>query len=183
MSRRTLSAGLLLIALAFLTLWMLRRPRVEKEDRRVLTPATFADLPGWEEDDPSAALAAFLRSCRRLRSEPDWQPACAAAAQAGSARTFFESNFQPFAVSDGNDPEGLFTGYYEPLLQGSRKRSDRYRVPLYVRPPDLVMVDLGDFREELLRIPLPALRGQRGRRPRGPLHRLLRAAPPGQPQA
>jgi len=152
MSRRTLSAGLLLIALVFLTLWMLRRPRVEKvekEDRRVLTPATFADLPGWEEDDPSAALAAFLRSCRRLRSEADWSAVCDAAAQAGSPKTFFESHFQPFAVSAGNDPEGLFTGYYEPLLQGSRKRSDRYRVPLYVRPPDLVMVDLGDFREEL----------------------------------
>jgi membrane-bound lytic murein transglycosylase A len=149
MSRRTLAAAVLLIALAALALWMLRRPRGERQEGRVLTPATFADLPGWAEDDPSAALAAFLRSCRRLRSEDDWSPACAAAARAGSARDFFEANFQPFAVSAGDDPEGLFTGYYEPLLQGSRKRTDRYRVPLYVRPPDLVMVDLGDFREEL----------------------------------
>jgi membrane-bound lytic murein transglycosylase A len=154
MSRRgSLILAFALLALAALTLWMVRRPlpppEGEAEERRVLTPATFADLPGWKEDDPSAALAAFLRSCRRLRSEPDWRPVCDAAAQAGSARTFFESNFQPFVVSAGNDPEGLFTGYYEPLLQGSRKRSDRYRVPLYVRPPDLVMVDLGDFREEL----------------------------------
>lgn len=148
-SRRTLAAAALLIALTALALWMLRRPRGERPDGRVLTPATFADLPGWEEDDPSAALAAFRRSCRRLRSEVNWSPACEAAAQATSPRAFFESNFQPFAVSAGGDPEGLFTGYYEPLLQGSRKRSDRYRVPLYVRPPDLVMVDLGEFREEL----------------------------------
>src|SRR6185436_18649818 len=49
----------------------------------------------------------------------------------------------------GGDPEGLFTGYYEPLLHGSRKRTDLYRVPLYVRPPELVTVDLGAFREEL----------------------------------
>lgn len=144
MSRRTLAAAALLIALAALAFWMLRRPRGEGQDGRVLTPATFADLPGWEEDDPSEALAAFLRSCRKMESA-----VCEAAARAGSARTFFETHFQPFAVSDGGDPEGLFTGYYEPQLLGSRQRSDRYRVPLYIRPPDLVMVDLGDFREEL----------------------------------
>lgn len=144
MSRRALALALLLMVLAALVLWTLRRPKGEKEERRVLTPATFADLPGWKEDDPAPALAAFLRSCRRSPSA-----ACEAAARAGSARTFFESSFQPFAVSAGDDPEGLFTGYYEPQLQGSRKRSDRFRVPLYVRPPDLVTVDLGDFREEL----------------------------------
>ena len=44
---------------------------------------------------------------------------------------------------------GLFTGYYEPLLRGSRARSSRYRVPLYRRPPDIVQVDLGRFREDL----------------------------------
>ncbi|HVG08016.1 MAG TPA: murein transglycosylase A [Thermoanaerobaculia bacterium] len=144
MSRRTLAASVLLIALIALSLWMLRRPPGERQDGRVLTPATFADMPGWEEDDPSAALSAFRRSCRRMKG-----PICEAAARATSARTFFETHFQPFAVSSGDDPEGLFTGYYEPLLQGSRKRSERYRVPLYIRPPDLVMVDLGDFREEL----------------------------------
>src|SRR5687767_9430387 len=116
MSRRTLAAVVLLTALTALSLWMLRRPREERQDGRVLTPATFADLPGWEADDPSAALAAFLRSCRRMKG-----PICEAAARASSARTFFESNFQPFAVSSGVDAEGLFTGYYEPQLQGSRK--------------------------------------------------------------
>ena len=147
-SRRTLAAAVLLIALTALALWMLRHPREEKD--RVLAPALFADLPGWAEDDLSAALSAFLRSCRRMKS-----PACEAATRlparipAGGARAFFEASFQPFAVSAGNNPEGLFTGYYEPLLQGSRKRTDRFRVPLYIRPPDLVMVDLGDFREEL----------------------------------
>jgi membrane-bound lytic murein transglycosylase A len=162
MSRRgSLILALVLLALAFVTLWTLLRPGSRwhelreaggvAEERRILTPATFAHLPGWEEDDPAPALSAFLRSCRRLRSEDDWSPACEAASRvpAGGARAFFETWFQPFAASAGDDPEGLFTGYYEPLLQGSRKRTDRYRVPLYVRPPDLVMVDLGDFREEL----------------------------------
>ena len=44
---------------------------------------------------------------------------------------------------------GLFTGYFEPLLHGSRRRSERYSVPLYTQPSDLVMVDLGRFRDDL----------------------------------
>ena len=158
MSRRALVPALALLALAFVTVWALLRPGSRwrqlreareagvEEERRVLEPASFDDLPGWREDDPAAALSAFLRSCRQ---PGDWKAVCDAAArvQPGEARTFFETSFQPFAVNPGD--EGLFTGYYEPLLQGSRQRSERYRVPLYVRPPELVMVDLGDFREEL----------------------------------
>lgn len=44
---------------------------------------------------------------------------------------------------------GLFTGYFEPLLHGSRRRSERYSVPLYTQPSDLVTVDLGRFRDDL----------------------------------
>jgi membrane-bound lytic murein transglycosylase A len=172
--RTTLIVALALIALAFATLWRLLHLEEpgrgtfgarEPEERLVLRPASFPDLPGWGADDPSPALAAFLRSCRRLLGRPpgeplgiagtagDWQPVCAAAARvpdgAEAARAYFEERFQPFAASSGDDPEGLFTGYYEPLLHGSRKRSGRYRVPLYVRPPELVTVDLGAFRAEL----------------------------------
>jgi membrane-bound lytic murein transglycosylase A len=171
MSRRaSLLIALALIALASATFWKLLRLEGWRpsggEERLVLEPASFSDLPGWKEDDLSQALPALLRSCRRLLGRPpaealgiagtagDWKGICEAAAQvpAGrpeAARTFFESRFQPFSASADGDSEGLFTGYYEPLLQGSRTRSDRYRVPLYIRPPDLVMVDLGAFREEL----------------------------------
>lgn len=175
MSRRaSLILSLALIALAAVTFWTLLRSggrelaptaaEEEEEERLVLEPGSFADLEGWEEDDPSGAVAAFRRSCRpllRQRSGPpdgfpatvgDWRPACEAAARvpagAAAARAFFESHFQPFAAGNVDDPEGLFTGYYEPFLEGSRERSDRYRVPLYIRPPDLVTVDLGAFREE-----------------------------------
>lgn len=44
---------------------------------------------------------------------------------------------------------GLFTGYFEPLLRGSRSRSARYDMPLYTQPSDLVSVDLGRFRDDL----------------------------------
>jgi membrane-bound lytic murein transglycosylase A len=136
-------------------------------DRLALSPATFADLPGWKDDDLAAALPAFLRSCRRL-AEPrqgdmgndgvfgtaaEWQSVCAGAARvppgsAGPARTFFETSLAPLAASNHGEREGLFTGYYEPDLYGSRRRHGRFTVPLYARPPELVTVDLGRFRPE-----------------------------------
>ena len=139
------------------------------EDRLVLEPATFADLPGWREDAVEEAVPALLRSCRRIAALPDeaqvddepfagsardWKPACAEAAKLPpgnrqAARRFFETRFRPFSARNNRNPLGLFTGYYEPLLHGSRKRGGKYTVPLYTRPPELVMVDLGRFREDL----------------------------------
>jgi membrane-bound lytic murein transglycosylase A len=188
MPRRTavLIAVLVLVALFAFAFWLLRsgeRPRLTPfepfepaeppEERLVLAPASFDDLPGWREDDLSGALPAFLRTCARfLKSPPDtalgsesfsgtaagWRAACEAAAGVAArppgdrpeaARAFFEERFQPFAATHNGEPEGLFTGYYEPLLQGRRRRGGRFTVPLYLRPPDLVSVDLGRFREEL----------------------------------
>src|SRR5215203_3057970 len=139
------------------------------EDHLELEPAAFADLPGWREDTLEEAVPAFLRSCRRFATLPDgaaiddepfagtagsWKAPCAAAAQLppgdrAAARRFFETRFQPFAVRNNRNPLGLFTGYYEPLLHGSRKRGGKYTVPLYTRPDELVMVDLGRFRDDL----------------------------------
>jgi membrane-bound lytic murein transglycosylase A len=68
-------------------------------------------------------------------------------------RALLEAEMVPFRVRNRDREIGLFTGYYEPLLRGSRRRGGAYQVPLYRRPGDLVAVDLGDFRE--------ALRGQR----------------------
>ena len=130
-----------------------------------LSAVDFTDLSGWAEDDPQAALGAFRRSCGRWAKlavdKPvggqggfagtvgNWRSVCAQAAAATEARAFFEANFQPFAVSDNGDAEGLFTGYYEPLLQGARAPDATHRYPLYRRPPDLVSVDLGQFDPEL----------------------------------
>ena len=59
----------------------------------------------------------------------------------GTARQFFEQNFTPYALGG----EGLFTGYYEPEIRGSRARRGAYQTPVYGPPPDLVRVDLGQF--------------------------------------
>jgi membrane-bound lytic murein transglycosylase A len=149
------------------------RPRVRapnEEARLVLEPATFGDLPGWSEDPMAPALDAFRRSCRKMAALPaeaalggagfagtagDWRTPCAAAERVpagndAAARSYFETWFVPLAAhASGGDEGGLFTGYYEPLLDGSRTRTERYRVPLYGRPSDLVSVDLGLFREDL----------------------------------
>lgn len=125
-----------------------------------MTAAGFADLPGWEGDGLAGAVPAFLKSCARFAKAPedaafgpvdkgidygrvaDWLAACrqAAALPAGdavAARKFFETAFRPVAVADYGEPEGLFTGYFEIGLNGSRRRHGPYQTPIYRRPPDL----------------------------------------------
>jgi peptidoglycan lytic transglycosylase A len=168
-------AAIVLIALVVLVLgavalrvWLARRPGAAEVfaglfeaypggDEMVLEPVEFGDLPGWGTDALEEAVPVFLRSCRIVSGQSgqeDWKPACAAAARlpAGdraAARRFFETTFRPWSVRNHHNPIGLFTGYYEPLLHGSRKRHGRFTVPIFARPPELVMVDLGRFRDTL----------------------------------
>lgn len=93
------------------------------------------DLSGWAEDDHAAALSVFLETCGDMR-DPEWGPVCAFADHnRDDPRGFFELFFRPVLVEDG--AEGLFTGYYEPELQGSRTRTGSFRHPLYRTPPEV----------------------------------------------
>lgn len=102
------------------------------------TVLQWTDLSGWESDNHDAALGAFLQTCTDL-TDRDWSALCALAqdqAQApGAGRSFFELFFRPVLIEDGNP--GLFTGYYEPELSGSRTRSATHRWPIYRTPPEL----------------------------------------------
>lgn len=95
----------------------------------------FSDLDGWEKDDHSAALEVFLNTCMDL-DDPDWRALCALAQTQGAAnpRAFFELFFRPVVIRDGNDP--MFTGYFEPELDGSRYPTARFRYPVYKMPPE-----------------------------------------------
>ncbi len=97
----------------------------------------FDALDGWYDDNHVEALASFLRTCD-LIDDPDWKPVCALAADVpqddASARSFFELFFKPVVVGD---PPALFTGYFEPELDGSPVPTGRFRFPLYRRPPEL----------------------------------------------
>jgi membrane-bound lytic murein transglycosylase A len=115
----------------------------------------FSELGGWSEDDHAEALHAFKRSCveimqngrsfaRDVRfggSRDAWLEVCRKAQTARDGREFFEREFHAYRVQDEARPEGLFTGYYEPLAQGSLTRSDEYQVPIYRKPPDLAELD------------------------------------------
>jgi membrane-bound lytic murein transglycosylase A len=94
----------------------------------------WRDLDGWDADDHEAALAVFSETCPDLKGG-DWSSLCAVAAAGPNARQFFELFFRPVLIEDGTPM--LFTGYYEPELQGSPVRTDRYRFPLYRRPPEV----------------------------------------------
>ena len=144
------------------------KPPAPPPDHLVLTPASFGDLKGWTSDGVAEALTAFKKSCaRRLRfaddaavgpagmagKVADWRSPCAAAAgldehDDAAARGFFEAWFRPYRCANNEATEGLFTGYYEPELRGSRTRGAGFDTPLMKRPPDLVAVDLGDFRAD-----------------------------------
>ena len=121
---------------------------------RVLRASHWDALPGWRDDNPQLAWSAFVTSCGALGGQPAWQMVCniAAAFDEPSRETlvrFFELNFTPYqAVNPDGSDSGLVTGYYEPLLHGSRTRSTRYRYPVYGVPDDLLVIDLGELYPE-----------------------------------
>ena len=136
--------------------WSLQQPGPLR-----LTRVDFGALAGWEQDNPAAALSAFRRSCARLeKASPDasmggyggqvrdWLSACADADKAQDAKQFFEQDFAVFAVGAGSRRDGLFTGYYEPLLHGSWTRRGAFQIPVYGLPPDLIRVDLSLFSDK-----------------------------------
>ena len=97
----------------------------------------FESLDGWYEDDHAVALKTFLATCD-LIDAADWRPICKLAAdvslEEASARSFFELFFKPVVIGT---PPALFTGYYEPELNGSPVRTPRFAWPIYRKPPEL----------------------------------------------
>ena len=120
-----------------------------------LRVVSFDQLPGWAEDDLTQLWPAFLASCEVMIRRAGWQEVCAEAQQSNAfggedLRNFFESRFLPHQVrnTDGS-VSGVVTGYYEPLLRGSRTRGGLFQTPLYKTPDDLLTVDLGSVYPEL----------------------------------
>ncbi len=121
-----------------------------------LKPASWGQLPGWREDDLTLLWPAWMQSCRGLRGNPSWSGVCDAAMQlsalpeSGAIRAYLEQHFLVWQVNQAEgSSEGLVTGYYEPMLRGSRSPTPRYRYPLYGPPDDMLVVDLGAIYPEL----------------------------------
>jgi membrane-bound lytic murein transglycosylase A len=123
----------------------------------------FTSLPATSDGDWVAAWRAFLQSCAALAPREPWKDVCGRAMKvdrrsAAAIRGFFAAGFDAYRVraatlQDGREVDlrdtGLVTGYYEPLLKGSRRPSTRFRVPIYGVPEDLVVVDLAGVYPEL----------------------------------
>ena len=118
-----------------------------------LEPVKWTELAGWTADDHLAAFAAYQTSCQALRKmrRADergriygalWTVCRNATGlrpkDANTARTFFEQNFQPVRIARLGEREGLVTGYFEPIVAGSRFPSPEFHIPVYRRPRDLV---------------------------------------------
>ncbi|MEE4188859.1 MAG: MltA domain-containing protein [Roseobacter sp.] len=108
---------------------------------------SFDQLDGWSEDDHRKALDVFRNTCTDLK-DPDWQSLCGYASSNPDPRAFFELLFRPVLIEDGNP--ALFTGYFEPELNGALQPSDRFRYPLYRMPPEAQDVPQWLSRRELL---------------------------------
>ncbi len=137
--------------------WPLEFPDTQYE------PVEWADLDGWPSDDHAAAFATFLASCRALNGNrrrvqdataftDALKGVCERAVAAlplddVGARMFFEENFRPLHINKLGDTDGFLTGYYEPIIDGSRVPTGEFTAPLYRRPPNLVVAGrrkLGD---------------------------------------
>ena len=118
-------------------------------------PLAWSDIPGWSEDDHLAALQAFRASCKPIAAQdaaampPDsralgasLRDPCRVArsteiSDGAKARAFFEENFAPLRISRLGEGDGFVTGYYEPVIEGSREANEVYDVPVYRRPSNL----------------------------------------------
>jgi peptidoglycan lytic transglycosylase A len=118
-------------------------------------PIAWSDIPGWSDDNQLAAYRTFRTSCKSIVAQHNMQPdtralgatlrePCRAAralqiSDSARARAFFEANFVPLEIMRLGHDAGFVTGYYEPVIEGSRTKTDAYDVPVYRRPSNLFM--------------------------------------------
>ncbi len=112
-------------------------------------------VPGWVDDRHAEAWPALIAGCEKLADRANWKQLCADAVAMpqpddSQAREFFETRFTPHRLyNERGRRDGLITGYYEPVLNGSRARSDKFRFPIRKRPDDLLQIDLGSLYPDL----------------------------------
>jgi membrane-bound lytic murein transglycosylase A len=155
LQHRTVRLGAAALILLGLTGAALAKPKnpLRLADTQYV-PITWIDIDGWVEDDQAAAFATFMQSCKAIlrgtQAMRDTRPmygalydVCRKAAEtkpkdAKEAREFFERHFRPVRISPLGTPDGFLTGYYEPIVEGTRKETDEHVHPLYRKPPNLL---------------------------------------------
>lgn len=116
-------------------------------------PLKWSEVVGWTDDDPLPAFKTFRASCKPIAAQKgplaeskalgtSLRDPCIAArsediSDSARAREFFEKNFTPLLISRVGEDAGFVTGYYEPIVDGSRVQTEVYNVPVYRRPSNL----------------------------------------------
>jgi membrane-bound lytic murein transglycosylase A len=152
------AAQLIVVATAMIAVGITGCQQPLQPAKLTLVTLRFDQLPGWNDDDAAAAIPAFRKSCAVVTPRGDatpldpvvkagdfgtvgeWRSLCAAAdslpGAAAAAKQFFENNFVPLLAGKNGESDGLFTGYYEIALNGSRRRGGMFQTPIYRRPAD-----------------------------------------------
>lgn len=151
-NKKWLAVGLMLLLAGCNTPY---KPMIAPPPAPAYAVSKWEMLPEWQTLDLVPSKQAFLQSCRVLKTKPQWQDVCARAEglpadDSATLRAFYEEWFTPYQVfnPDGTE-QGMITGYYEPLLKGSRVKTQRFRYPLYAAPDDLLTIDLGEAYPQL----------------------------------
>ncbi len=135
-------------------------PEAKVPDYSLLKPASWNEVDGLPLDNLSQAWPAWMQSCSTLINKPAWKNVCTVANQlqqqstnapaAEAIEAYFRTNFAVYKATnaDGTD-SGMITGYYQPILKGSRTKSAKYPNPLYATPGDMITVELDSIFPEL----------------------------------
>ena len=144
-------SSLKIIALFFISLLLFTGCSSKIEQKSNISKANFQKvdmitIDGFEKDDLTKALKVFIKDCKASQKDPKLTDVCRKAKDINSlsnAKDFFLKNFTAYQlISDDGDDEGLITGYYEPLLQGSYYKTNRYKYPIYAVPKNLLTIEL-----------------------------------------
>ena len=109
----------------------------------------------FESDNLMPAWTAWLRSCSALKQKDAWKKVCDIADDIKepsdeNIQNYFKKYFNVYLATNMDGSEtGMITGYYEPVLKGSKVKTSHYKVPLYTTPKDLITVDLSEIYPEL----------------------------------
>ena len=111
-----------------------------------LLKSNFDELPNWHDENYNEALGNFLNSCKSNKTKKLYKDLCIKAKYTKDAKFFIQKEFLPYKInSKSGKQEGLLTGYYEPQLRGSLKKTKKYKYPVYETPKDLIIVDLSSI--------------------------------------
>jgi membrane-bound lytic murein transglycosylase A len=150
-----------IITTLFFTGCTMKEEVVVPKEEKIVTPpvkpstenmkaVSFNEIEGFYKDDLNHALEVFKKDCKGSKKNELFKDVCQKAEFESDGKKFFTLYFQPYKLLDENSSdEGLITGYYEPLLYGSLRKTSRYKYPLYKTPKDMYIVDFTSIYPDL----------------------------------